>query len=111
MKKLIALILISVCITLSIYSQERQDTTTLQNQPKAVYQIGKAKVTVWKIPRQGKYGEYIATDFKIEKIYKKGNKWESTNIFNLTELLELRAVIDKAINEEGVKIITESDDK
>jgi len=38
------------------------------------------------------------------KRYKKGDKWESTNTFDLEELLQLKAAIDKAISEEGVKI-------
>ena len=113
MKKIVILILTSACFTLTIYSQEKQDTTKLHNQLKAIYQIGKAKVTVWETPKQGEYGEFTAIDFKVEKIYKKGDRWESTNTFNLTELLQLRAVIDKAISEEGIKIKegTENDDK
>jgi hypothetical protein len=113
MKKLIVLILISVSFTLTIYSQEKQDTIKSQNQPKAIYQIGKAKVTVWETQMQGKYGEFTAIDFKVEKIYKKGDKWKSTDTFNLTELLQLRAAIDKAISEEGVKIkeVNDNDEK
>ena len=42
-------------------------------------------------------------NFVVEKIYKKDDKWLSTNRFNETDLLELKAAIDKAISEETVK--------
>ena len=65
-------------------------------------------MNVWETEREGEYGKFIAKDFKVEKIYKKGEEWKTTNSFDLTELLQLRAAIDKAINEEGV-IIEEGD--
>ena len=104
MKKMTVLIILFAFITLKIYCQEKQDTLIIKNKSKVTYQVGKAIVTVWVEQRQGKYGEFTAKDFKVEKIYKKGDKWKSTNTFNLAELLQLRAAIDKAISEEGVKI-------
>ncbi len=104
MKKITLLLILSISITMTVYCQNNQDTLKVKNKSHVTYQVGKAKVTVWIEQRQGKYGEFAAKDFKIEKIYKKGNNWESTNIFNLDELLELRAAIDKAISEQGVKI-------
>ncbi len=98
-KKFIGISIAILCLTLTSYSQGK---------PKATYRVGKAKVTVWENERKGKYGKFIAKDFKVEKIYKKGEEWKTTNSFNLTELLQLRAAIDKAINEEGV-IIEEKD--
>ena len=95
LKKFIGISLAVLCFTLTSYSQDK---------PKATYRVGKAKVTVWETEKEGKYGKFIAKDFKVEKIYKKGEEWKTTNSFNLTELLQLRAAIDKAINEEGVKI-------
>ena len=83
-----------LCFTLTSYSQDK---------PKATYQIGKSKVTVWENERQGENGKFTTKIFQVEKIYKKGEEWKTTNSFNLTELLQLRAAIDKAINEEGVK--------
>ena len=79
-------------------------TTYSQNKPKATYKVGNSKVSVWESEKQGEFGKFIAKDFKIEKAYKIGNEWKTTNSFNLTELLQLRAAIDKAINEEGVKV-------
>lgn len=93
--KFIGISIAVLCFTLTSYSQ---------NKPKATYRVGSAKVTVWETEREGKYGKFIAKDFKVEKIYKKGGEWKTTDLFNLTELLQLRAAIDKAINEEGVKI-------
>lgn len=97
--KFIGISLAVLCFTLTSYSQDK---------PKATYRVGSAIVTVWETEREGKYGKFIAKDFKVEKIYKKGEKWKTTDSFNLTELLQLRAAIDKAIDEEGV-IIEEGD--
>jgi len=94
-KKFIGISIAVLCFTLTSYSQDK---------PKATYRVGKSKVTVWETEREGEYGKFIAKDFKVEKIYKKGEEWKTTNSFNLTELLQLRAAIDKAISEEGVKI-------
>ncbi len=84
-----------LCFVLTSYSQDK---------PKATYSVGKSRVTVWETEKQGEFGKFIAKDFKIEKVYKKGKEWKTTNHFNLTELLQLRAAIDKAINKEGVKV-------
>ena len=98
-KRFIGISLAVLCFTLTSYSQ---------NKPKATYRVGSAIVTVWENEVDGEYGKFIAKDFKVEKIYKKGDEWKTTNYFNLTELMQLRAAIDKAINEEGV-IIKEGD--
>jgi hypothetical protein len=77
-----------------VLSTQQQD-----NKPKATYQVGSSKVVVW---------ENIKSDgttwknFQVEKIYKKGDEWATTNSFNETELIELKAAIDKAISEEAV---------
>jgi len=54
-------------------------------------------VTVWK---NKKSDGTTWKNFKVEKVYKKGDKWETTNSFDDKELLELKAAIDKAIMEE-----------
>ena len=74
------------------------------NKPDAIYSVGSTKVTVWDNEKNGKYGSYTNKNFLLEKVYKKEGKWETSNSYNLTELLQLRAAIDKAINEEAVKI-------
>jgi len=56
-------------------------------------------VTVWE--NEGENGTW--KNFEIEKLYKKDDKWLTTNSFNERELLQLRAAIDKAISEEVVK--------
>ncbi len=43
----------------------------------------------------------IWKNFQVEKVYKKGDEWATTNSFTETELLELKAAIDKAISEEA----------
>jgi len=86
-----------VCFALINFSQDT--TRTNQQKPKATYQVGAAKVTVWE--NEGEYGPW--KNFQIEKIYKKDDQWMTTNSFNERELLQLRAAIDKAISEEVVK--------
>jgi hypothetical protein len=102
MKNLLSIFSFIVLFQMTAFAQH--------NKPKAVYQVGAAKVTVWENERDGQHGKFISTTFKVEKIYKKDNEWKSTDSFNLEELLELRAAIDKAISEQGVKV-TEEEEK
>ena len=104
MKKTLILILAITFSSIAVYSQEGK-------KPKATYQVGSAKVTVWENERNGKYGKFIAKNFEVENVYKKDGQWKSTNNFDLDELLQLRAAIDKAINEEGVKIKEEEENE
>lgn len=67
------------------------------NKPKVTYQVGSAKVVVWE--NQSPQGG-IWKNFQVEKVYQKEGEWATTNSFNQAELLELRAALDKAINEE-----------
>jgi hypothetical protein len=99
MKKLTVTTLLLVCFALTGFSQDTTKTKQVKNPPKATYQVGAAKVTVWE--NNGKYGTW--KNFKIEKVYKKANKWLTTNSFDEKELLELKAAIEKAISEELVK--------
>lgn len=70
-----------------------------ENKPKATYMVGGSKVTVWETKTED---GSVLKNFKVEKVYKKEEKWETTNTFDATELLQLRAAIDEAINEEIV---------
>ena len=74
-----------------------------ENKPKAEYRVGPSLVTVWENQKEGKHGPYTEKHFQVQKLYKKGDEWKSTDNFSLTELLQLRAAIDKAIDEEGVE--------
>ena len=95
MKKVVALGLIMLWSVLISFSQSN-------SKPKIVYKIGSVRVSVWDNPKEGKYGSYTEKNFKVERIYKSDDKWESTNYYNADELLQLKAVIDKAIAEELV---------
>ena len=97
MKTLVIVIIIS-CFALTTWAQVKQDST--KNKPKATYQVGAAFVKVWenKNPDGSTW-----KNFKVEKRYKKGEEWKTSNSFNQAELLELKAAIDKAISEESVK--------
>ena len=74
-------------------------TKQQDNKPKAVYQAGSSKVIVWE---NKKPDGTTWKSFQVEKVYKKGDEWAATNSFNETELLELKAALDKAISEETV---------
>jgi len=84
------------------YSQsvDSVETTNKRQKPKATYKVGRAQVTVW--VNKSSDGTTWKT-YKIEKLYKKDDKWLTTNYFNEKELLELKAALDKAISEEAVK--------
>lgn len=107
MKKLTITAFLLVCFTLASYSQDTTSTNQNKQKPKVVYKVGAAKVTVWE--NKGKNGTW--KNFKVEKVYKKGDKWMTTNSFNEKELLELKAAIDKAIAEESVKVKTTEEKK
>lgn len=105
--KTIAVTLLLACIALTGFSQDTTHTQRDKQKPKATYQVGSAKVTVWE--NKGKHGTW--KNFKVEKVYKKADKWMTTNSFNEKELLELKAAIDKAIAEESVKVKTPEEKK
>jgi len=96
MKKLIVSALLITCLAFAGYSQEKKEG----EKPKATYLLGAAKISVWENKQQGKQGEFTTTTYKVEKIYKKDDKWNSTDYFDLEDLLKLRAIIDQAVNEE-----------
>ena len=97
--KALTVIIILFCIALTAFAREKQDST--KHKPKATYQVGAVFVTVWenKNPDGSSW-----KSFKVEKRYKKGDQWKSSNSFNEKELLELKSAIDKTIGEESVRI-------
>jgi hypothetical protein len=101
MKTFTITVLLLLSFALTGYSQDTTTTIKEKQKPKATYQIGSAKVTVWE--NKGKDGT-TWKNFKVEKLYQKDGKWLTTNSFNESELLELKSAIDKAIAEESVKV-------
>jgi predicted HNH restriction endonuclease len=99
MKTLLTTIFL-VTISLSCFSQDTDEITNDKKKPKSTYKVGSAQVTVWVNKRND---GTTWKNFKIEKVYKVGDKWKTTNSFTESELLELRAALDKAISEEAVK--------
>ena len=98
MKNLIAITFLLVCLAGTVCAQDNTGLSDNKAKPKATYQTGKAKVIVWE--NKGKNG--IWKNFEIEKEYKKGGKWMTSNNFNEKELLDLRDAIDKAIAGENI---------
>ena len=80
MKKLILTTLLLACLALISYSQD-----TTKTKPKATYQVGTAKVTVW----ENKGINRTWKNYKVEKVYMKDDKWKTSNSFKEAELLEL----------------------
>jgi hypothetical protein len=100
MKTIYFVALLMICFTFTSLSQDSTTKQTKQK-PKATYQVGSAKVVVWVNKRED---GTTWKNFKVEKVYKKGDQWATSNSFDETELLELRSAIDKAIMEENVKV-------
>ena len=96
--KPILLFLCALCLASAISAQEKS------NIPKAKYKSGYSVVAVWENEVEGKYGTYTKLNFKVKRIYKKDEEWISTNNFTLEQMMELKAAIDKAILEEGIKV-------
>ena len=101
MKTLSIIVLFLACFSLAGYSQDTINSKHEKQKPKATYQVGSAKVVVWVNKRKD---GTTWKNFKIEKVYKKDDKWLTSNSFDETELLELKSAIDKAISEENVKV-------
>jgi len=70
------------------------------DKPTAEYKVGAAKVTVWENKRED---GSTWKNFKVEKLYKKGDKWETSNSFDEQELLQLKEAVEQAIKGEGVQ--------
>jgi len=98
--KIILTTIILVTIALTGYSQDPAQIKQDKQKPKATYQVGSAKVTVW-VNKNSDGTSW--KNFTVEKEFRKGGKWVKSNHFNETQLLELKAAIDKAISEESVK--------
>lgn len=100
MKTLLTIILMTFAIVSYSQSVDSVQTTNKRQKPKATYKVGVAQVTVWVNKRSD---GTTWKNYKIEKNYKKDDKWLTTNYFDEKELLELKAALDKAISEEAVK--------
>jgi hypothetical protein len=92
--------LIAVCLLGLNLCALAQKTSTEKKQPKAVYKEGSVRITEWE--NMDKNGEPW-TNYKIENIYKKGEEWKSSNNYNTEDLLQLRALIDSAIANQGIQ--------
>ena len=106
MKRLIITSFLIACFALTSYAQDTLQNKKENQKPKVTYTVGSARVTVWE--NAGKYGTW--KNFKIEKIYMKDDELKTSSSFNESELLELKAAIDKAILEEQV-VIKKAPDK
>jgi hypothetical protein len=100
MKSLMTVVLMTFAVVSYSQSVDSVQTTNKRQRPKATYKVGSAQVTVWTNKRSD---GTTWKNFQVEKLYKVGDKWQKTNSFNETELLELKAALDKAISEEAVK--------
>jgi hypothetical protein len=98
MKTLLITTLLVACFSLTSYSQ---NTTKEKQKPIETYQVGSSKVVVWE---NKKKDGTTWKNFQIEKVYQtKDGEWKTTNSFNDSQLLELKAAIEKAIIEQNIK--------
>ena len=74
-----------------------------QNRPANVYQRGKVQIAVWTDTLQQGDTLIIKKDFKVNRNYKKNGKWINSSYFNTDELLELRKLLDEAIEKEKLE--------
>ena len=92
----IATFIVSTLMLATVVTSLAQPEMLQNNKPKAVYQVGQSKIVVWENARSdGRTWK----NFQVEKTYKQEGSWATTNSFNEHELLELKAALDKAINE------------
>lgn len=106
MKKTYLTLITLIAFSISSYAQSGQ-LSAYKNEnkpPKTTYRSGTVSVAVWETEKEGKYGKYTEKSFKVTKSYKKDDKWIESNNYTTTELLKLKAIIDKAISEETVKV-------
>ncbi|MFT4644228.1 MAG: hypothetical protein ACI8ZX_000629 [Planctomycetota bacterium] len=106
MKKIYLTLIVLILFSISSYAQSPK-LSAYKNEnkpPNTTYRIGSVSVAVWETEKEGKYGKYIDKSFKVVKSYKKDDKWFESNSYSTAELLKLKAVIDKAINEEAIKV-------
>lgn len=106
MKKIFLTLITLITFTI-VSNAQSQKLSAYKNEnkpPKTTYRLGTVSVAVWEDEKDGKYGKYTDKSFKVVKSYKKEDKWIESNSYSMTELLKLKAVIDKAIIEETVKV-------
>ncbi len=99
MRKQIFVVFLVLSFALTGYAQERQDSS--RQRPKAVYRVDNTKVVVWENRRDD---GTTWKNFQVEKFYQKDGEWKTSTSFNKTELIKLKAAIEKAISEECVEI-------
>lgn len=67
------------------------------DKPYAVYKNGSVKISVWlNKTADGRNWK----NFKIENLYKKEDKWESTQYYGSKDLMELQEVLKKVLEAE-----------
>lgn len=107
MKKIYIILFIAFVAFTKTSNAQSQELSAYKNENKApntTYRIGSVSVAVWETEKNGKYGKYTEKSFKVTKSYKKDDKWIETNNYSTADLLQLKAIIDKAINEETIKV-------
>ncbi|MDX2128359.1 MAG: hypothetical protein SFU91_04915 [Chloroherpetonaceae bacterium] len=71
--------------------------TNQEKKPKAIYKVGSSRISVWE---NAKDDGTTWKNFKVEKVYKKGDEWFTSSSFNEKELKELKEAIEEALEKE-----------
>ena len=73
-----------------------------QNRPANVYRNGKIQIAVWVDSIQKPDTLIITKTFRVSKNYKKNGQWINSSYFKNDELLQLKKLLDEAIEKEGL---------
>jgi hypothetical protein len=97
----------TVTLTLILWAMTPAAHAQDTGRPRATYRAGACKVTVWDNTKEGEHGEELGRNFHVAKVVRKRGRWEVSQYYTLSELLELRAAIDRAVMEEGIHVESE----
>ncbi len=73
------------------------------NLPLKKFRAGQVTATIWENKREIDGKEEIFKTTTIEKNYKDGEEWKTTNSFNINDLYRLQSVVNNALNNLVVK--------
>lgn len=75
----------------------------MTNQPKKKYQAGQISVTAWENEREVNGQKIPMTSFQLQKRYKDGEEWKTSNSLNLNDLPKAAMLLQKAYEETVLK--------
>lgn len=71
---------------------------TENNKPEWKIRAGNVVLTAWKKEIEKNGQKFDMINVSIEKTYKDGDEWKTTNNFNVNDLMRLKVGVDSALN-------------